>query len=73
MAAPKLNWVYDKGVVTEKDRQAALKADKKDARDIRHGYRWIRIDPRTKVLVECDKQGNPTEKGRRQIEMIKSL
>ena len=68
MAAPNTNWVYDKGIVTERDRAAAARAERQDARDIKRGYRWIRVNPRTKALVECDANGEPTELGRKQIE-----
>ena len=36
-----------------------------------NGHRYIKINSRTKVLVECDKYGKPTKRGRCQLESIK--
>lgn len=73
MAALNTNWVYDKNAVTEKDRNALAKAKKIEERDIRKGYRWYAIDNRTKILIECDKHGNPTKRGLEKIERYKHL
>lgn len=73
MAAPNSNWVYDKGTVTEKDRAALAKAKRIEAKDIRRGYRWIKINDRTKALIECDKDGNPTKRGQEHIDRLKKM
>ena len=70
MANASTNWIHDKSTVNERDKQVAEKAERFEKRKIKNGYRWVRIDPRTRVLVECDKHGTPTELGRRQIANI---
>lgn len=37
------------------------------------GWRYVQIDARPRVLVPCDKEGNPTEDGKRKIEAFKKL
>jgi hypothetical protein len=73
MASPITNWVHERGIVTEKDRIALERAKKMEAKEIKKGYRWYKIDNRTKILVECDKDGNPTERGLECIERYKSM
>ena len=73
MAAPNTNWVYDKGLVTEKDKIALEKAKRMEKNDLRKGFRWYRVNPRTKILVECDAQGNPTKRGQESIDRYKAL
>ena len=72
MARPMENWVYEKGVVTEKDIKALESAKKLERRNEKKGYRWIRVSPRMTIHVPCDKDGNPTEEGLRRIELLKS-
>lgn len=66
------NWVYEKGVVTEKDIKALESAKKIERRNEKNGYRWIRVSPRMTIHVPCDKDGNPTEEGQRRINILKS-
>lgn len=73
MAAPNSNWIYDKDTVAEKDRIALERAKKVEAKDIKKGYRWVRINNITKILVECDKDGLPTKRGQEHIDRYKSL
>ena len=67
MASPNTNWVYDNGCVSESSRKALDRERKREMDKIRHGYRWIRLSERTKVLVPCDKDGKPTKEGLRII------
>ena len=73
MAAPNSNWVYEKGIVTEKDRIALERARKIEAKKLKNGYRWFKVNARTKILVECDKDGNPTKRGQEIIDRYKSM
>lgn len=73
MAAPNSNWVYEKGIVTEKDRIALERARKIEAKKLKSGYRWFKVNARTKILVECDKDGNPTKRGQESIDSYKSM
>ena len=72
MGRPMENWVYEKGVVTEKDIKALESAKKLERRNEKNGYRWIRVSPRMTIHVPCDKDGNPTEEGQRRINILKS-
>lgn len=63
MATPTENWVYDKNIVTEKDRKALEKAKEIEKDKLEQGYRYIKVNNRLQVLVPCDENGNPTEKG----------
>ena len=68
------NWVSNNnGTVTEADLKALARAKRIDARKEKNGHRWININDRIKVLVECDKNGKPTEKGMRTITLHKKL
>ena len=73
MAAPNTNWVYEKAQVSEKDKKALETAKKLEKKDIKRGYRWFKINNITKILVECDKAGNPTKKGQEHIERVKAM
>ena len=71
MAAPKENWVYDNKTTTEKDAKALEHVKAIERKNIKQGYRWIRISPITEIHVPCDKDGNPTEEGMRRIKLLK--
>ena len=72
MAAPTTNWVHDEGVVTEKDIKALDHAKKIEAMLEKHGYKWVKINERLEIFVQCDKNGNPTLEGQRRIELLKA-
>ncbi len=38
---------------------------------IKEGWRYIRATPNTLVLVECDAQGQPTERGMEKLQKYK--
>ena len=57
--------------LSQRSQKALERAKKQEAKKMQAGYRYITINNRTKVLVECDADGNPTEKGLGQIEVIK--
>lgn len=51
---------------------AALeKAHSRERKQYKSGYRYIKINDRTKIMVECDADGNPTERGQKVIDAIK--
>ena len=66
-----LNWMFENPTVTEKDIKALEKAKTKERKNIKKGYRWIRISPITKIHVPCDENGNPTNEGIRRINILK--
>ena len=53
--------------VVERGVRALEKAKRLEHKRIAKGARYIHINERTKVLVDCDKDGQPTEKGRQQL------
>lgn len=46
-----------------KDALALEKAKKLESKRLKKGYRYIKVTPKSTILVECDKDGNPTKKG----------
>ena len=72
MAASTLNWVFESGVVLEKDRATLEKAKRIENKNLKKGYRWIKINERNKIFVPCDKKGKPTKEGERKIQLFKN-
>ena len=62
------NWVYNKNVVNNSDLRMLEKARKQEREKSKQGYRWILACKNLKVFVPCDKNGEPTEKGKEMIE-----
>ena len=58
-------------VVTERDRKALRKAKETEAEMTKRGYRWIPLGKVSKLFVECDEKGTPTEKGQASIDKYK--
>ena len=56
----------------ERAQKALVKAKRQDEKKIANGHRWFTVSRRTKILVECDSSGKPTERGKRQLECIKA-
>lgn len=67
------NWAQASNAPSEKDIAALEKAKRQEARKVRKGQRWYTINGRTKVLIECDKKGNPTKAGEEMLERYKKL
>jgi len=63
------NWITQSAnpTVTEVDIRGLEKAHRLEAKLKNKGYKWVKVNDRTKVFVECDEHGKPTEKGNRQI------
>lgn len=66
-----LNWIFENPTVTEKDIKALGKVKANEKKNVKKGYRWIRISPITKIHVPCDENGNPTKEGLRRINILK--
>ena len=67
------NWAYEKGNVTDKDRSVLEHAKRLEQKKAKNGCRWIKLNERVRVFVQCDKDGNPTKEGKRQIDIIKEM
>lgn len=64
-------WAEERRAVTTAARNAAKKGQKQEAAKIKKGWRWINVGTRTKILVPCDKEGNPTADGQIRIQRLK--
>ena len=62
------NWVYNKNVVNDSDLRILDKARKQEKEKSNQGYWWVSAYKNLKVFVPCDKDGEPTDKGKQIIE-----
>lgn len=51
--------------------RALVKVQQQEIEKKSCGYRYVTLSNRTRVLVECDSNGNPTKRGQRQINSLK--
>ena len=65
------NWVKESNLPNEKDYRTLKKAKLQERKKEKDGFRWITIDGRTRLFVECDKNGRPTRKGQEMINRYK--
>lgn len=66
-----LVWAEERREVTKAALNAAKRGAKQEATKIRKGWRWVQVGTRTKILVPCDKKGNPTKDGQMRIQRLK--
>lgn len=67
------NWSSKiKPTVAESDRKNLEIAKRYENKKIKEGWRWIKVNERLKMLVPCDRHGNPTKEGLEKIERQKS-
>lgn len=64
--------VAPKPSVTEEDFKGLKTAHRQEAKLIKEGWRYYKINDRLRVLVPFGKDGKPTKKGRRMIENRKN-
>ena len=50
----------DRIVLPRMAANALRKAKEREMEKLAKGYRYVEISPKTKILVECGKDGNPT-------------
>ena len=55
----------------EKSEMALNKAKRLENKRVKAGYRYVHVDAKTKVLVECGKDGEPTAKGQRTLDAMR--
>lgn len=69
------NWIatHVNRTVTEADRRALEKAKRQEKEKLSKGYRYVKVNDRTEVLVPCDKNGKPTKEGLARIKKLKSV
>lgn len=56
--------------VRERADRTLEKARRQEAKQLSQGYRYVHVSARTRILVECDGDGRPTEKGRSVLEQF---
>lgn len=66
-----LAWAEERCAFTQAARTAAKKGAKIERERIKQGWRWVKVGTISKILVPCDKKGNPTQDGLRRIERMK--
>ena len=71
MATASTNWVHESDRPNETSAKVAEKMNKLEKKRMRDGWRWIKLSPRTRVFVPCDKRGRPTKEGQKLIEIAK--
>ena len=57
----------DKAVVLVK------KNDLQEKEKLKNGWRWVPVHKNHKILVPCDKQGNPTPEGEKKIQKFQEM
>lgn len=66
------NWACEShDGVTDAARKALEKAHRIERDRIARGWRWVKVNAITSVLVPCDKKGKPTKEGLRKIALLK--
>lgn len=71
MADAKIGWREEKAATRARDLRAAEKAHIYEANKFAKGWRYVRINKSTLLLVPCSKDGTPTEEGLKRIENYK--
>ena len=64
------NWIKDRASISDAARKAQEKAHQIERKRKRKGWRWVKVDVRTKVLVPCNGDGTPTAEGQRIISEV---
>lgn len=66
-----INWANAQSEATIIATKAAKLGAKIEKERTENGWRWVKIDIRNKLFVPCDKNGEPTDKGKIMIEKFK--
>lgn len=67
-----MNWAKN-ATRHEYDQKMLEKAREREQVMISKGYRYVQVNPRTRILVECDKRGKPTKKGQEYLDKLKEM
>lgn len=70
-----INTQLSKAANEDKEKSEAIlaleKARRLEKKRLKQGYRWVKVGLRNKILVQCDKDGNPTPSECLKIENLK--
>ena len=61
-------WITDEEIKEKKEKAVVVKARKLEAERLKEGWKYHSISKNMKILVPCDKKGNPTKEGLKRIE-----
>lgn len=66
-------WAEERKEVTTAALRASKKGAKQEKEKINRGWRYVKVGNVTKILVPCDKNGNPTIDGLKRISQLKKM
>lgn len=66
-----MRFATERAHIDESARRALRRAKEEERKAFAKGYRNVRIDARTEILVPCDEKGNPTPVGQRKIKAMR--
>lgn len=61
-------WIADEEIKEKKEKAVVVKARKLETERLKEGWKYHSISKNMKILVPCDKKGNPTKEGLKRIE-----
>lgn len=61
------NYIAPRPMITETDRKVLLQAKLLEKKRKKDGWKYVNATPMIRVLVPCDDDGEPNEKGRQII------
>lgn len=61
-------WIADEEIKEKKEKAVVVKARNLETERLKEGWKYHSISKNMKILVPCDKKGNPTKEGLKRIE-----
>lgn len=61
-------WIADEEIKAKKEKAIVVKARKLESERLGMGWQYRPVSQNVKILVPCDKNGNPTKEGLKRIE-----
>jgi hypothetical protein len=66
-----MRFAHEKADMIDAAHKALKRCHKQEKQAMAQGYRNVRINKFTEILVPCDKNGNPTKVGQKKIETMR--
>lgn len=66
-----MQFATERAYIDESAKRALRRAHEEERKARANGYKNVRIDARTEILVPCDENGNPTAVGKKKIEAMR--
>lgn len=67
------NWIFDVKEITEHANRTLRKACEMEDGRLKNGWLWKKVHHNLRILVPCDKNGNPTKRGKEMIARYKEI